>query len=732
MPLSLKSLVSESESESIKVQFAKVLENQLAKIRAFTDSSFDDLTNSHHTHPALEIVQQFGDITSQRAFQAKLQEINDETPSSEEFEYWDLETKLWRLVEALYSIRLSSSATDNELEDEELKSILNWLQENSVEPTVPDVKGSSNKLLHTGLSFGSENDKISVQHLDADAPLRSKRKFELADDEKNSEDFANIYKFVILGQIGAAIDYAKNTGNFTTALILVEALEDRNEGDNFRPKKEQNRSAWIRVLYKLSQEPYLSLSERLIWAYLSGGDIGENLSRASSSYEEYLNVLIQKLLVNHVLTKEGKSKFDYIHIPPPQARSISEILDVVSAANGTKAQEESTHPIRVISGSVMINTVESIIGSVDEYADENIFRVLTHLAIFLALVKPLQNPGQLGDLITLYISKFSKTDQIELIPLYLSFIPNETKSREVYSLILSSVTDKQERSKHLQAARRNAALMDEDGMVLAGDVAKDKLDNVLKMIVEKVMHSTASHYDKHGGTIVISDEDSEDAVSEDDVELCSAVAWLYDNNMFEDAINATAEVIRRFLRNGKLTSLRRFAEDKNFKSLVSAYNLQVTGEEYDAVSENTKLELASYENFVEGLRLLDQWRSFTADNNTYDGSTVEAALAKTTKLMNSLILNWFQSSEDRELVAFRESYVPYLIMELLTIYENAREKDWKYIRLAFDLANQVADDEANDLLRCFEASGQLKDFLKRVGQLSATATERGLNGLYCL
>lgn len=726
------------EPRSVDLQFAKVLETQLSKLRSCEGASIDD-SSLQHSHPALEIVQQFGEITSQRALEVKSQEIYNGTSSQEEFDNWDLETKLWRLVEELYSIRLYPFENDGEYE--ELKTILHWLQDNSPLVTTPEDDDLYNKWSNTRISLSTsklnpsaeENtDKELVEYLDADAPLRSNKRVDLADEKIDSVNFETIYKFVLLGQIESAIDYAKDTGNLTIALILTGALDDSDKMTDDNKKSGNFKSTWIKVLYKLSQKDQLNRFERLIYAYLSGGDISENLEYASSSYEEYLNVLIQQLLANRILVNEKSTSLEDIQIPPPQAKSVGEILNMVSGANGTKAEEESRHPIRVISASVMINTIGSLIQTVNENTDDKTFRILTHLAIFLALVKPLEDGSQLRDLITMYVSKLSKSDQPELIPLYLSFIQNEGEAREIYSLILSSINDKQERAKHLQVARRNVSGADDDVVMVSDDTAKEKLDNVLKMVVSNVMVDTESHYEKGNGTIVISDEDLEDAISEDDKKLCHAVEWLYDNRMFEDAIRATIVVIRRFLKNGKLTSLKSFAEGKNFKNLVSDYNLQNTGAEYDAISEDTKLELINYENFVEGLRLLGQWRKFTADNNTYDGSTVEASLNKTTKLINKLVLDWHKELNDPELIEFRKSYVPYLIMELLTIYENAREKDWKYIRLAFELVHLVADDGANDLLECFNSSGKLKEFLNRIGQLSATATERGLDGLYCL
>lgn len=747
MTYQLQNLALKDESISVDIQFAKVLENQLSKIRSYKSTTFDDTNNQQQIHPAIEIAQQFGEIASQRALEVKSREINDDIFSQEEFDNWELEMKLWRLVEELYSLRLHPNEVEQNRKVEELASILIWLQENTPDISISDDDNNLNlhdKWSHTRIALSTAQSKETVEkdigvelvgQLDADAPLRSDKNIHPADEEIDSINLELIYKFVLLGQISSAIDYAKDTGNLAISLILVGALDENDQVDHITRlgDKGKDKSAWTKLVYELSQNPRLNPSEKLIYTYLSGGDISENLKKASSSYEEYLNVLVKLLLVYHSLENQKQGSFNYIRIPSPQAKSIGEILTIVSTAEGTKAKEESKHPIRIIAASVMINKVNSLIQSVDENTDENILRILTHLAICLALIEPPLNAHVLSTIINFYFSKLSASNQAELIPLYLSFIPDEEEARTLYSSILLSMSDKQERAKQLQAARRIAAsVITDDTIIAADDAPKEKLENVLKMAVESVIKETESHYKQSDGIVAIFDEDLEDAVSENDTKLCNAVEWLYDNRMFEDAIEATITVIRRFLLNGKLTSLRRFAEGKNFKNLVSDYNLQNAGIEGDDVSEDKKLELINYENFVEGLRLLNQWRKFTAGKSTYDGSTVEASLDKTTKLMNNLVTNWLKDLLNSLLKEIRTLYVPYLIIELITIYENAREKDWKYLKMAFQLVNQVADDDANDFLECFKASQRLQEFMVRVGQLSTIAAERGLEGIYCL
>ena len=55
---------------------------------------------------------------------------------------------------------------------------------------------------------------------------------------------------------------------------------------------------------------------------------------------------------------------------------------------------------------------------------------------------------------TLYVSKLSELQLAELIPIYLSFIPDEKDARECYSLFLSSITDSEERSKQIAIAKK--------------------------------------------------------------------------------------------------------------------------------------------------------------------------------------------------------------------------------------------------------------------------------------
>ena len=113
-------------------------------------------------------------------------------------------------------------------------------------------------------------------------------------------------------------------------------------------------------------------------------------------------------------------------------------------------------------------------------------------------------------------------------------------------------------------------------MVIVEDDDNNKLINVLRRTVERVMIETAPNYERQQNDPVIV-KDDESSVDEIDFKLYRAVEWFYENQMYGDAIKATIVVIRRFLINGKLASLKKFAKENNFKQLISDYDIETIG-----------------------------------------------------------------------------------------------------------------------------------------------------------
>ena len=828
-------LVTYDQNTSVEVQFSQALERYQL-----------DKSNTSLTSPPLpfDFLQKFKNIAATQALQLgeELQNKNDsDSILREQFENWNLETKLWILVEELYSFRLSNPEENNveiheysslSLKQEkylsthpklkELLIIINWIQQttnnsnlnlaNDYDANIEQTKWHNTKIaietkeVNSLLNTNKGIDKI-VDKLDIDAPLRTNQIIDPKDQLIDLENYAIIYKLLLGGKIQEAIDYANNTGNFALALILVGGAQDYidpvldgiKDANILVASGIKHKLLWKETVYKLSQQKGLNDYERLIYNYLSGGDITENLKASKNSWEESLLLYAYQLLsykLQSFILENNNSEESLslaISIPKPQSDSIEEILNILSNAN-SEVSLESRNPLRIISGAIMIDKFESLIENLNQDLvnhNENILRILVHLSIFIAIIKP-WGDDQLANLtaiITLYISMLSDTNKSELIPVYLSFIPDEKDARETYSMILSSITDKEQQTRQLQAAKKltqpfvninegkdngdvnvnvndnvndNVNVDVDADMVIVEDDDNNKLINVLRRTVERVMIETAPNYERQQNDPVIV-KDDESSVDEIDFKLYRAVEWFYENQMYGDAINATIVVIRRFLINGKLASLKKFAKENNFKQLISDYDIETIGlkpeddkdrkdgdrdrdgDGDEKITEDTKQELIEYTNFIEALKLIDDWKLFIIQGHPFKGSSVNSSLEKTEKVLKNILQNWllelnndnenpspssFSSSTTTIVQEFRILYIPYLIIELLTIYENARAQNWKYIKQAYQLINEVADDQLNDYLDCFIKSGRIKEFMAKCGELSIISCEQGITGIF--
>lgn len=803
-------LVTYDQNTSIEVQFAQALE------RFQLNKSNTSLTSPP---PPFNFLQKFKSIAATQALQLgeELQSKNDtDNVLREQFENWNLETKLWILVEELYSFRLSNPEENIEIHEysslslkqenylsthpklKELLIIINWIQQTTNNSNLNvsgdyDTNIEQTKWQNTKIAIETKEvnsllnnkgvDNI-VDKLDIDAPLRTNLIIDPKDQLIDLENYAIIYKLLLNGKIQEAIDYANNTGNFALALILVGGAQDYidpvldgiKDSNILVASGIKHKLLWKETVYKLSQQKGLNDYERLIYNYLSGGDISENLKASRNSWEEslllYAYQLLSYKLQSFILENSNEESLSLaISIPKPQSDSIEEILNILSNAN-SEVSLESRNPLRIISGAIMIDKVESLIDNINQDLvnnnnnnNENILRILVHLSIFIAIIKPWGNDQleNLTTIITLYISMLSETNKSELIPVYLSFIPDEKDARETYSIILSSITDKEQQTKQLQAAKKLTqpfiSVNNNEGDDVDIDVDTDmvivedddnKLINVLRRTVERVMIETAPNYERQQNDPVIV-KDDELSVDEIDFKLYRSVEWFYENQMYEDAIKATIVVIRRFLINGKLASLKKFAKENNFKQLISNYDIETVGEDdqqqqqqqqdekkEERVTDDTKQELIEYTNFIEGLELIDDWKLFINQGHPFKGTSVDSSLEKTEKVLKNILQNWLlelNTNRDDDLnppivQQFRILYIPYLIIELLTIYENARAQNWKYIKQAYQLINEVADDQLNDYLNCFIKSGRIKEFMAKCGELSIIACEHGITGIF--
>lgn len=635
----------------------------------------------------------------------------------EEFFNYDLETKLWDLAELLITFRNS----------------------NSIDP-LPEYKLSSITIKQE--NYIIKNPKlrelaIIIHWLQKHLPV-----------EEIGDDLERIYNLLLANQLQEAIEYANDMGNFPLALILIGSSQDYTDPkiDNVSAFNESTNKAagvkhkllWKDTVHKLSKSS--DGYESLIYNYLSGGDISENLAE-SSSYESYLLLYLSQLL-SYQLDKFTHSLLSTLsQIIQPQLKDIEQILDTVAFAKPSEAE----NPLRVIHGTIMINKQGEFLKNFIENNDSAslkpyILRIITHLSIIqYSADNESIDPNDLTKIISLYISKLYDYEIYHLIPLYAFYIPNEEDSREIYSLFLSQINDDDDRLKQIEISRALKKILvneDEEDVIKSED--QDRMTNVLRRTVERVMNETSQNYSQHPLESITCDQ----LVDKVDTKLYRSIDWFFAYSMYEDAILASIVVIRRFLHNGKLDALKHFAKNKDFKKLIRDYDASIqiyefSNESYTGkITEETKQELIEYSKLVSGLTLIDEWKAIEkVDGNS---SFIENSITKTNSDLKLLILTWFKElinqlegkDDCKVFEEFRSIYIPYLIIELLQVYRKAKDSDKRFLRLAFDLINEVADDKKHDYLPCFTQCGRLQEFLVKSGELSAIAVENGISGVF--
>lgn len=771
--------------EPAETQFARVLENY--RLGNAGDDPF-------------AIVKSFTGISAKIAL-AMNQKLGTDEDAKSEFENWNLETKLWHLFELLYSFRLSEnkqfdapSYASLRVQREaflsknpklkEMLLIIQWLQYNSPGCALEPLQDSQKlKWLQTTLKAKTRalsaianaggNSSQLVTNIDLDAPLRENKQIAPEDTETDSVVFSQIYQILLTGDYQGALDLANETGNYTLGLILLGAIQDyydpvvdkvpgddedmEIDTDQAEPSGIRHKYLWQQTVYKLSQEKNINYYERLIYSFLSGGDLTENVKFSEHSWEECLLVYLYQLLTYHILVFVEKlipedEKLRTVLMPTPQFQSVDDILNTI-----LQKKNQSENPFRVIMGSIMIDQLNIFLHNAfkadqaDIAQDYQLLRILTHLAVMTVILNVHDGSKTPTRIITRYISRLSDLGLEDLVPVYMTFIPDEKDVRECYTIFLSTITDPEKRARQLSILNRFdvSSVGDETPASSATEDIPDndnKIYNVLKRTVERVMLETEDHYNQNGDVVI-----ADTVVDPTDVKLYRAVDWLFDKDMYEDAINATKVLMRRFLLTGRVKAVQSFSANKNFKTLLKDYDFYVQTKSLDGnsppaiVSEEVRQELLQYQDLVETLELLNQWKSFVGtDINSsqfsefWKSKDLEKSIQKTIHKLRNLISTWFKdaatSSMDEELTEiyeeYRNIYVPYFIIELLQVLQQSRRTDWKYMRQAFNLINEIADDSANDYLQRFISCGRLNEFVCLTGDIAIVASEKGLKGIF--
>ncbi|CAH6723117.1 nucleoporin Nup84p [[Candida] jaroonii] len=751
----------------------------------------DALSEFSQSQDPFDIIRQFRDISSTKAIQIKDELlINDNEILQQEFESWQLETKLWHLVEILYSFRLSNIELNEETEFSsvaikeenfrrsnkrvaELGMIIDWVQYNSesvdtsVIPWVTKWKHTmkyvETKDLNVLIDQGTLIKGDYITEFDVDAPIRQKKSLHPEDLKNDDIIFQTIYELILVHNYDEALSLANETGNYTLSMILfgdilpyldpiIDEKYMKERGLEFNNATGcKHKLLWYKSVYKLAQQPNINKYERMIYNYLSGSNIGENL-KSSSTWDKWLLLYCNQLMIFEILKfyetiYNSEENLD-IKIIKPQTSTIESILNNLSKSDNS-ISEMSRHPLRIITGGIMINKITPLVSEVvkshkdnEVFNNQSLLRILVHLTIFLNSVElESSTVNDFTKLISLYISKLSENGLQDLIPVYLSFIPNEIDAIEIYSNFLLSIRDKDQRTNQIKIAKRIPYFIDQSD---SDNLSEDRLSIFLRKTVEKILKKTEPYYQPTKEPLIIKDDI--ESVEDIDRELFESVEWFLANSMNEDIIVVSIIIIKRLLICGKLAALKEFSINKNFKRIINNYDNDLSTKKLlqdensreitpiPSISDESKEELLNYDLLIKGLISINEWKKFIEENGkeskSFSTKDVENSIEKTTKQIYNLIMNWLVNSHDELLKELRNLYVPYLIIELLQIYEFARLNNWDYLQKAFELIKQVANEDENDLLNCFISSGKLNEFLIKCGKVSLIASEKGVKGIF--
>ncbi|KAH3667030.1 hypothetical protein WICMUC_005377 [Wickerhamomyces mucosus] len=713
------------KNDSMLVDFANVLrEYHFNKTAGIEDLDIFDIVREYRSIASLNVL--------------KEAERNIDTS---EFEDWALEVKLWHLIELLLSFRTSEKP--HIPEPDEYKSnfifsekiyqsdpqlyeiflLINWIHENSIGIDRPDGLIGV-KWLNTQLDNTLEN-------LDSDAPIRLDKNIKIADVEQDKVFFKYVFELLLAGEFEEALVQCEKTNNWTLKMILsgrneyLDPIIDRKIGEDdidFKTHGIKKKALWRRAVYLLSKNEHISEYERAIYGFLAGDLSPLEVSESwDSELLIYLNYVFTNEVENRLIELNRIPKDELITGFPKNKFSIQKILNLVADSR----KLESEHPLRMLIASVISNNISSIIHSslsfvgnimtgnedTNEILNESYaLRVITHIAIVVSEIDTqLINLEDKSKLITTYILILRFYENYELIPLYVSFLP-EVEARDTYSLFLMDLFDSRVRSKQLELSR----------------LYKLPLEDILNRTVDRAFALTENHYRITKKVTLQHD------IDEIDNKLIRAVEWFVEAEMCSDAIRAILSLFRRFLLNGKIKSIQFFTQRNNIGEILKLYDVQRSGASLDReISEYEREELLQYETLNHAFDALDKWRQTQPQTSTQKQLLLQRKTTITfvsqvndvSQILHNVINNLFKelsiTEYESELIEdLRSLYIPFLIIQLHYIYIEARIASDKFVAQALQLANLVAS-ESNKFYILFQKSDRLREYLSLVAQGAA-------------
>jgi len=722
------------------ISFTNILKEYIIESLGKSEEN-ENGTNTDNPLDPFDMIKEFRSIAAQSAAHLLSSGIHDST-----YNDWELEAKFWHLVDLLLSFRVSNNQVNDDgthsspmaihsynsnavfekklmFENKSLYQIwiiIVWLQQN-----MPEVERPSNLMTS---KWSNSLIAGGLKSADLDCPLRdpeNSNNIDIKDKEQDHIFFKYIYHLLIAGKFEEAFDECRMSENLTLCMIMCGMQEYINPKIDEQLATEfdtqlgiKKRTLWRTAVFNLSYQTQLDVYERAIYSFLSGTTPNDDIL-ADSNWESELLLNLNQIIqieVGNYLLKEDKADIREIITPiPMQSPSLETVLNVVSS----KHMDESTHPIRALIGSVILNTLPTMIhSSVDMLLDivkgfetsndlldePYLLRIMTHLTIILDIIEPgiVSNADKLK-LVTAYVSVLKLRGLYESIPVYISFL-DEGSVVDAYSFILCTIEDTSIRRSQLDLI----------------NLLRLPKNNILKKTTERVFQETESYYSPDQSINVTYD------ISDIDRHLLFGVEWLIEGRLYTDVLHSMVAMSRRLLINGKVGTLQYFMESNQIEELLRNYKAELVSlDSSDIVFDEDVVvkEIEQYQSLVTGFKKYRDWqKAVKLLNSESNIPTLIEIFQRYSKYSIDLAKSFLISlteDENREdfavLYEIRALYTPYLIIELHKGLVEAAEllKIPTFINDALGFTNLVAN-ETDKIYLLFQSCGRLKEYLKLV------------------
>lgn len=721
----------------------------------------------------LELIDRFMDIS--RDLAAQTAQETEEAMDSENFSNWELEARFWQLTATLSEARERFAETHNDdkmdvegdstttdvfpfssdasvlqqykqthLRVMETFLVNRWLQDNLTPSDHENIEIWGSKWMHTKSDIASKkrlgggsvgNTSTLVSEMDADAPLRQKKPIAGEDAGYDSKLFRAIFDLIRRRQIKEASQLAEKTGNLSLKMAIggLAAMEDTDVDplDDAKAVGTTRTALWRRMCLSVAASP-IGDYEKAVYGFL-GGDVGTVLE-VSDSWETQLLAYTNNMCsdqfeqaLNDAHRVSSKTKALIPLVCPGHVSSMQDALELLAESSNIDVKRQAMNPIRTFVGAVINNTIETIAstssdalrvaastGQPNAVSESSIIlRVLVHLLLALRHGYGGQKELDIShyNIISAYVERLAGEGHMELVPLYVSFLDSEDVTDQ-YSYYLANTSDPSEREQQIHLANQYGV----------------DIKACVKAAVARVFDESMSQYVIPDIIAVKFDNQVEDT----DVRLYRAVEWFEDVKMWSETIDASVKLLRRFLLCGKVGAAREAGMRLNVPMLMQQYQADTLGADGNELDELVARELEQLYDLILFLDAVHSWEELmnsprTHENNTQIAHKVTEIAQQSDKLIHDWLIELLQQyTENQEirpqdythLSHLRQIYIPYVILQLLSVYVRSRHIDPRFVTDAIELSVLVADDQ-QQIYRDFVDSGRLEEFLQCIFQASA-------------